>query len=36
VASTPTVNFEFKEANRPGVLKAGAEFLYVVMPVNLS
>jgi DNA polymerase-3 subunit beta len=30
------VTFEFKEANRPGVLRCGDEFLYVIMPVNLS
>jgi len=35
VAGSPTVTVELKEANRPGVFKAG-EFLYVVMPVNLS
>ena len=28
--------FELKEANRPGVLRCGDEFLYVIMPVNLS
>jgi DNA polymerase III subunit beta len=36
VAGTPTVTLELKEANRPGVLRAGTGFLYVVMPVNLS
>jgi DNA polymerase III subunit beta len=36
VAGTPTVTIELKEANRPGVLRAGTGFLYVVMPVNLS
>ncbi len=35
-AGAPTVQVELKEANRPGILKAGQEFLYVVMPVNLS
>ena len=27
---------ELKEANRPAVLRSGSDFLYVVMPVNLS
>ncbi len=36
VVKTPTVTLELKESSRPGVLKAGTEFLYVVMPVNLS
>lgn len=36
VVGTPTVVIEFKESNRPGVIKAGQEFVYVVMPVNLS
>ncbi len=36
VVGTPTVTVELKEANRPGVLRAGPGFLYVVMPVNLS
>lgn len=30
------VTFELKEPNRPGVLRCGDDFLYVVMPVNLS
>ncbi len=30
------VNFELKDANRPGVIKCGDDYLYVVMPVNLS
>ncbi len=30
------VTFELKEPNRPGVLRCGDEFLYVLMPVNLS
>ena len=30
------VTLELKEANRPGVLRCGGEFLYVIMPVNLS
>jgi DNA polymerase-3 subunit beta len=28
--------FAFKEPNRPGVVRAGSNFLYVVMPVNLG
>lgn len=36
VVGTPTVGVELKEENRPGVLKSGSDFLYVVMPVNLS
>lgn len=35
VCGDPLV-FEFREPNRPGILKSGNEFLYVVMPVNLS
>jgi hypothetical protein len=27
--------WEFKAANKPGVMKVGTEFLYVIMPVNL-
>jgi DNA polymerase III sliding clamp (beta) subunit (PCNA family) len=36
VVGTPTVRLELKESNRPGVLRAGTDFLYVIMPVNLS
>jgi len=35
VAGTPTVSLEMRDADRPGVIKAGG-FLYVVMPVNLA
>ncbi len=31
----PEIVIEFKAPNKPGVLKAGADFLYVLMPVNL-
>ncbi len=31
----PEVIVELKGSNKPGVLKAGADFLYVLMPVNL-
>lgn len=30
------VHLEFKAANKPGVLRTGPNFLYVVMPVNLQ
>lgn len=30
-----TVTFEFKAANRPGVIRCGADFQYIVMPINL-
>jgi len=30
------VTLELKEPNKPGLVRCGAEFLYVVMPVNLS
>ncbi len=36
VVGAPSVTMELKDSGRPGVLKAGAEFLYVIMPVNLS
>ena len=36
VAQTEEITFAFKEANRPGVLRAGKAFVHVVMPVNLS
>jgi DNA polymerase-3 subunit beta len=32
----PSVTFEVKETNKPGVLREGSDFLYVVMPVSLS
>ena len=31
----PEVLIELKAANKPGIIKAGSDFLYVVMPVNL-
>lgn len=31
----PEVMMELKAANKPGVIRAGADFVYVVMPVNL-
>ena len=30
------VTMEFKAPNKPGLLRAGGEFLYVIMPVNLQ
>jgi DNA polymerase III subunit beta len=36
VAGVPSIHLELKESNRPGVMKAGNDFMYVVMPVNLS
>jgi DNA polymerase-3 subunit beta len=36
VTGTPTVQLEFKESNRPGIIRTGNDFLYVVMPVNLT
>lgn len=36
VADQETVTFEIKTPNKPGLLKCGPGFLYVVMPVNLS
>ncbi|MCL2646250.1 MAG: DNA polymerase III subunit beta [Phycisphaerales bacterium] len=36
VADQETVSFEMKTSNKPGLLKSGPGFLYVVMPVNLS
>ena len=36
VVDTDEVTFELSAANRPGLLKSGDDFLYVIMPVNLS
>jgi len=36
VAEVEQVSFELKTSNKPGLLRAGPGFLYVVMPVNLS
>jgi DNA polymerase III subunit beta len=36
VVDDDTVTIELKSSNKPGLLKAGADFLYVVMPVNLQ
>jgi DNA polymerase III subunit beta len=36
VADQESVTFELKTPNKPGLLKSGPGFLYVVMPVNLN
>lgn len=36
VVGSDEIKFELKEATRPGVIKSGSHFLYVVMPVSLS
>lgn len=36
VVDDPQVIFELKAPNKPGIVKSGTEFLYVVMPVNLQ
>ncbi len=36
VAHADQVSFEFKEQNKPGVIKVNSSLLYVVMPVSLS
>lgn len=36
VIDDPRVSIELKGSNKPGVIKVGSEFLYVVMPVSLQ
>lgn len=36
VIDDPQIMIELKAPNKPGLFKAGGDFLYVVMPVNLS
>ncbi|MFK7885195.1 MAG: DNA polymerase III subunit beta [Phycisphaerales bacterium] len=36
VISEPEVVIELKASNKPGLLKSGNDFMYVVMPVNLA
>ena len=36
VVDTDTVTIEMTESNKPAVLKAGSNFLYVLMPVDLG
>jgi DNA polymerase-3 subunit beta len=34
VVDAEKISFEMNAPNKPAVLKAGEEFLYVIMPVN--
>ncbi len=36
VLDTPEIVFELKAPNKPGLIRSGPEFTYVLMPVNLS
>jgi DNA polymerase-3 subunit beta len=36
VVEEDRVNFEFKAPNKPGILRTGTNFVYVIMPVNLQ
>jgi len=36
VIQTPEFDLELGQPDRPGVLKSGTDFLYVLMPINLS
>jgi len=36
VVDTDELSLEMTAANRPGLLRGGADFLYVIMPVNLT
>jgi DNA polymerase-3 subunit beta len=36
VISEPEVIMELKAGNKPGLIKSGTDFMYVVMPVSLS
>lgn len=36
VVDESQVHFEFKAGNKPGVMRTGPNFLYVIMPVNLQ
>jgi DNA polymerase-3 subunit beta len=36
VIDDPQVVLELKAPNKPGLLRSGADFVYVVMPVNLQ
>ncbi len=36
VIRTPEVELELGQPDRPGLVKSGAEFLYVLMPINLG
>ena len=34
VIDSQELTFEFKAANKPGLIRAGRDFTYVLMPVN--
>lgn len=36
VISTEDIDLELGQPERPGLIKSGANFLYVLMPINLS
>jgi DNA polymerase-3 subunit beta len=36
VAGATSVTMEMKDSMRPGVIKVGQEFVYVIMPVSLG
>jgi len=36
VVHSPEITIELKAPNKPGVIRTGPEFLYVIMPVNLQ
>jgi DNA polymerase III subunit beta len=36
VVDSDEISLELTAPNRPGLLKGGANFLYVIMPVNLQ
>jgi DNA polymerase-3 subunit beta len=36
VAGAENISFEMNASNKPAVIKAGTDFLYVIMPVDLS
>jgi len=36
VIKTPEFEFELGQSDRPGLIKSGANFLYVLMPINLG
>jgi len=36
VIKTPEFEFELGQPDRPGLIKSGTNFLYVLMPINLG
>lgn len=36
VVGADQITFEFKASNKPGIIRSGTDFLYVIMPVNLQ